>query len=105
MSESAPMAHGRKPKPPVKQEDLSCLGIVREIMPYRNWLVERAMAMDEAEHGNTRLRQIDVLVVLLAAFFNPAVRSLRLIEQLSQLPWVRGHLMVDKASRSTLSDA
>jgi hypothetical protein len=98
------MARGRKPNPPVKQEDLSCLGIVRQILPYRNWLAERA-AVDETEHGNTRLRQIDVLLVLLAGFFNPAVRSLRLIEQLSQLPWVRGHLAVKKAARSTLSDA
>jgi hypothetical protein len=98
------MARGRKRNPPVKEEDLSGLDIVRQILPYRNWLAERT-AVDESEHGNTRLRQVDVLLVLLASFFNPAVRSLRLIEQLSQLPWMRGHLAVEKAARSTLSDA
>jgi hypothetical protein len=98
------MKRGRKRKPPVKQEELSCLGIVRQILPYRDWLAEQ-VAIDETEHGNTRLRQVDVLVVLLTAFFNPPVRSLRLIEQLSQLSWVRAHLAVERACRSTLSDA
>jgi hypothetical protein len=98
------MARGRKPNPKVEQEDLSCLGIVRQILPYRNWLSTQA-AVDETQHGNTRLRQVDVLLVLLAAFFNPQVRSLRLIEQLSQLPWVRGHLPLERICRSTLSDA
>jgi hypothetical protein len=98
------MARGRKPNPKVEQEDLSCMGIVRQILPFRNWLSGQA-AVDEAQHGNTRLRQVDVLLVLLAAFFNPQVRSLRLIEQLSQLPWVRGHLPLERICRSTLSDA
>jgi len=44
-------------------------------------------------------------MVLLCAFFNPIVRSQRLIEQLSQLPWAQEHLNVDAVRRSTLSDA
>ena len=55
--------------------------------------------------GNVRLELFDALVVMLAGFFNPTVRSLRLIEQLSQMPWVQTQLAADKVCRSTLSDA
>src|ERR1700721_1129767 len=49
---------GRKPNPKVEQDDLKALGIVRQILPLRNFLVERnAVAGESVEHGNTRLRQ------------------------------------------------
>jgi hypothetical protein len=47
----------------------------------------------------------DVVLVYLLAFFNPAVRSLRLIEDFSQIPSVRRRLSVEAVRRSTLSDA
>ena len=47
----------------------------------------------------------DVVAVYLLAFFNPAVRSLRTLEDLSQAPSVQKHLSVTAVCRSTLSDA
>lgn len=93
------MAAERK-KPP-EQEDLQCLKVIGAVLPV-------CAALDRAHpelHGNTQLRLTDCLVVLLCAFFNPVVRSLRLIEQLSQMPWVREQIGPERVCRSTLSDA
>lgn len=92
---------GRKPDPPVGEDALACLGVVRLVQRHRDALAAAA----HPRHGNVRLDLTDALVVMLAAFFNPAVRSLRLIEQLSQVPWVGSQLRVDRVCRSTLSDA
>jgi hypothetical protein len=56
-------------------------------------------------HPNRVLFYDDVVLVYLLAFFNPAVRSLRLIEDFSQIPAVRKHFSVEAICRSTLSDA
>jgi hypothetical protein len=95
------MAVGRPPNPPVVEDQLVCLGIVRSLLPHRH----RFLGAAPAVHGNTKLELSDVLLVMLAAFFNPTVRSQRLIEQLSQLAWVRQHLKVEAVCKSTLSDA
>ena len=58
----------------------------------------------EDEHGNRKLFLDDVFVVYLLAFFNPAVRSLRTIEDLSQTRQAQKHLRVPKVCKSTLSD-
>lgn len=58
----------------------------------------------EGEHGNRKLFLDDVFVVHLPAFFNPAVRSLRTIEDLSQTRQAQKHLSVAKVCKSTLSD-
>ena len=58
-----------------------------------------------AAHGNRVLFGDDLLVAYLVAFFNPACRSLRTIEDLSQTPALRPHLRVDRVCRSTASDA
>jgi hypothetical protein len=84
-----------------EQDQLHCLKVVREVVPFCDGL----KLSDEQVHGNTRLTLSDTLLVLLAAFFNPMVRSLRLVEQMSQMPWAAEHLSVDKVCRSTLSDA
>lgn len=83
----------------LQQDDLGCLKIVRRVMDLR------ALLHDPAQHGNVKLELFDALVVLLAGFFNPTVRSLRLIEQLSQMPWVQGQLAVERVCRSTLAEA
>jgi hypothetical protein len=98
-------ARGRKSKPKVQQRDISSLDIVRQILPLRNWLVERSVIAGTQPHGNTALREADVLVLLLAGFYNPFIRSLRLTEQLSQLDWIRKHTALERAPKSTLSDA
>lgn len=59
---------------------------------------------DETAHGNRLLFLDDVFVVYLLAFFNPTIRSLRTIEDLSQTVQARKHLSIDKICKSTLSD-
>lgn len=56
-------------------------------------------------HGNADLKTIDVLIVMLAAFFNPMARSQRCIDALSQQKHVREQTNVNRVARSTLSDA
>ena len=57
-------------------------------------------------HGNTRVFGDHVLVLHLLAFFNPVVRSLRMMEDLSQTPAAAGLLGdVGRVPKSTLSDA
>jgi hypothetical protein len=89
-----------QPRAPVNEQELVCLGLVRNVLGLRRWIQPSTPS-----HGNTQLELFDALVVLLAAFFNPVVRSLRLIEQLSQLQWVQGQLKVERVCKSTLSDA
>jgi len=57
------------------------------------------------QHGNTLLTDANVMIILLAAFFEPQARSLRCIEQLAEVQRVREHLTVEDVPRSTLSDA
>ena len=59
---------------------------------------------EEDAHGNRRLFWDDVFVVYLLAFFNPTIRSLRTIEDLSQTQQAQKLLSVDKICKSTLSD-
>jgi hypothetical protein len=56
-------------------------------------------------HPNRVLFYDDVVVSYLVAFFSPAVRSLRLIEDASQVPGVNQYLNVESVCSSTLSDA
>jgi hypothetical protein len=91
----------RARKKPIEEDKLVCLKLVAAVQPFCDSL---AIAQ-ESVHGNCRLFLSDTLLVLLAAFFNPTVRSLRLVEQLSQMNWIKGQLNVDRVCRSTLSDA
>ncbi len=58
-----------------------------------------------AAHGNERLHLRGVVGLLLAGAFEPAARSLRTLDDLSLLPAVRKLSGVERAARSTLSDA
>jgi hypothetical protein len=58
----------------------------------------------EPQHGNQKLFLDDVFVVYLLAFFNPSIRSLRTIEDLSQTRQAHKHLSITKVCKSTLSD-
>ena len=64
----------------------------------------RALQEEEEAHGNRRLFLDDVFVAYLLAFFNPTIRSLRTIEDLSQTQQAQKLLSVDKICKSTLSD-
>jgi len=59
---------------------------------------------DASAHGNRRLFLDEVFVAYLLAFFNPVVRSLRTLEDLSQTPQAQKLLSTPKICRSTLSD-
>jgi hypothetical protein len=56
-------------------------------------------------HPNRVLFYDDVVVAYLFAFFNPTLRSLRCIEDASQLPGVEKFFNVNAICRSTLGDA
>ena len=56
-------------------------------------------------HPNRVLFYDDVVISYLVAFFSPALRSLRLIENASQVPGVNKYLNVESVCSSTLSDA
>jgi hypothetical protein len=56
-------------------------------------------------HPNRVLFYDDVVVAYLLAFFNPTLRSLRCIEDASQVPGVNQFLSVEAVCKSTLSEA
>jgi hypothetical protein len=55
-------------------------------------------------HGNRDLFLDDVFVAYLLAFFNPALRTLRTIEDFSQTRQAQKHLTIRKLCKSTLAD-
>lgn len=59
---------------------------------------------DEDSHGNQELFFDDVFLAYLLAFFNPSLRSLRVIEDFSQTKQAQKHLSTPRICKSTLSD-
>ncbi len=59
---------------------------------------------EENPHGNRELFLDDVFVAYLLAFFNPALRTLRTMEDFSQTRQAQKHLSIGKLCKSTLSD-
>jgi hypothetical protein len=59
---------------------------------------------EQTPHGNRQLFLDDVFVAYLLAFFNPALRTLRTIEDFSQTRQAQKHLTISKLCKSTLSD-
>ena len=59
---------------------------------------------EQQPHCNRDLFLNDVFVAYLLAFFNPALRSLRTIEDFSQTRQAQKHLSIPKLCKSTLSD-
>lgn len=58
----------------------------------------------EPRHGNQSLFLDDVFLAYLLAFFNPTLRTLRVIEDFSQTKQAQKHLSITRICRSTLSD-
>jgi hypothetical protein len=58
---------------------------------------------EQSPHGNRQLFLDDVFVAYLLAFFNPALRTLRTIEDFSQTRQAQKHLTISKLCKSTLS--
>lgn len=59
---------------------------------------------EKTAHGNRELFLDDVFVAYLLAFFNPALRTLRTLEDFSQTRQAQKHLSIPKLCKSTLSD-
>lgn len=85
----------------IEESQVCSLNVVRRLLPWREQLASNF----GTTHGNASLPLIDVLIVMLAAFYNPMIRSQRLIEALSQQEWMKGQTAVGRVARSTLSDA
>lgn len=77
------------------------MGIVRRLAPWRKHLDGKF----GTAHGNASLETMNVVTVMLAGFFNPMVRSQRLLEALSAQRWMRKSTGIERIPRSTLSDA
>jgi hypothetical protein len=89
---------GRKPRPPVREEDLFGGGYVARLQDHLGHL-------RDTEHGNRRLHFDSLVTALLLAFYNPTCRSLRTLEGLSQLAAIQEQTGIDKICRATTSDA
>src|SRR5260370_20574030 len=59
---------------------------------------------DSDPHGNRALFLDDVFIASLLAFYNPALRSLRTIEDFSQTRHAQKHLSIPTLCKSTFSD-
>ena len=70
---------------------------------HKHVLALRGKATPEA-HGNRDLYLDDVVLAHLYAFFNPTIKSLRIIEDFSQTRQAKKHIKAPKIARSTLSD-
>jgi hypothetical protein len=93
------LKRGRKKKASIRPEQITGQTYLALIDQY----VQRLRSL--YAHHNRLLFYDDVVIVYLMAFFNPVLRSLRDIEDASQLPGVREHLSVEAVCKSTLSDA
>jgi hypothetical protein len=96
---SLPVKRGRKPRPAVRGEDLFGGKHVRMLQDHLSRLRRTH------PHPNRSLFFDDVAIAYLLAFFTPAIRSLRTMEDFSQTEQMQEQLSVDRLPRSTLSDA
>lgn len=93
------LRRGRKKRRPIEPKDLTgrkYLEIISHHLAYLRKLYP---------HRNRVLFYDDVVVCYLFAFFNTALRSLRCIEDASQIPGVNRYLSVESVCKSTLSEA
>jgi hypothetical protein len=91
----------RKPRPKITKAGPQTLDMLEEITRVCRMVRQRV----GPTHANRQLQDDMVLGALLCAFFDPICRSLRLIDQLSEVPGVRELLDCSRVARSTLSDA
>jgi len=85
----------------IEPEQIASLDVVQKLLSFR-------LQLDTnfgTSHGNAKLELIDVLIVLLAAFYNPMMQSQRLLDALSSQEWMQERTGLERIPRSTLSDA
>ena len=99
---------GRADKAVVPQSPSATASLPRQLIggKYVRMLDKHLNRLNKAAaHPNRILQYSDLLTLLLMSFFNPTVRSLRTMEAYSQSAMLQPMLSVEKAARSTLSDA
>jgi hypothetical protein len=84
----------------VQEPEVHSLAVLEYLQPWRKRLVDHFGTV----HGNASLKLMDVLIVMLAGFFNPLIRSQRLLEALSSQKWIQEKTGLARIPRSTLSD-
>ena len=99
VSSPPPRRPGPRPRLPVRAEELFGGRYVRSLAAH----LARLRAAHA--HPNRTLFFDDVTVAYLLAFFSPAIRSLRTLDDFSQTPPMREQTSADRIPRSTLSDA
>jgi len=87
--------------PKIHESQVGSLAVVQALLPWRKQLATGF----GTTHGNASLTLADALMVMLAAFYNPVVRSQRLIEALSEQTWMQEKVALKRIARSTFSDA
>lgn len=92
------MAQEARPK--IRSTNHQAIAIAREAGKLRPFFAGLPKA-----HGNTRVDEFNVFWALSCAFYEPLARSLRTIEQLTEIQDVQKDLDVDRIAKSTLSDA
>ena len=85
----------------IEKHQVHSLDVIRELLPWR----EKLATAFGTGHGNADLQLINVLIVMVAGFYNPMVRTQRLVEALSSQDWMMDLTGVQRIPRSTLSDA
>jgi hypothetical protein len=83
----------------VQEDHIHAMAMVKLLLSWR----ERIASGFGTSHGNAKLELFDVMLVMLAGFFNPMVRSQRLIEALSSQAWMQQQAGASRVPRSTLA--
>ena len=92
-----------KPRTPIRDKELKGLKYFKVLGPLLDHLHDNATTRDRA--GNRRLFYDQYACLLLLGFFNPVVKSLRGIQQASELDKVQRLFGCDRVSRGSLSEA
>src|SRR5208283_1667339 len=92
-----------KKRAKVRDEDVTGLKYFDKLQPLLKRLHEVGCQRDKA--GNRKLHMDEYCLLVLLFLFNPVVRSLRAIQQASELRKVQGKLGCLRASLGSLSEA
>ena len=93
----------RRPVEPLKSRDIRGVKYVERLLPLLDALHDVGCDRDRA--GNRRLHYDQYCMLVLLSLFNPVVRSLRAIQQVSELRNVRRKLGCSRAALGSLSEA
>ena len=93
----------KRPARPLKSRDIRGVKYLERLVPMLDSLHEVGCARDKA--GNRSLFYDQYCMLILLSMFNPVVRSLRSIQQVSELRNVQRKLGCERASLGSLSEA